>query len=187
MNDPDSKNSFLEEFNYVPIHLNDTLIKFNQGIYSYEKVEKYENLLIFNSARESKMTKIIQNIPIEKVTGGANIHIEPNDVFLLYPFEKIKQSVLSGLKTFGNWISIAIGVIGGIQILKAIISTIFSCAKARKVTNNRKDFISLVMSPISYIVDRLKNEQEIKNPELILEELRKLNKNPSTVKYLDLN
>ena len=63
---PDSKNSFSDEFNFTPIYYNDSKIKFEEGIYSYDKIKSYEDLLIFNSARESKMTKVISNIPLEK-------------------------------------------------------------------------------------------------------------------------
>ena len=65
------------------------------------------------------------------------------------------------------------------------------------MTTNKKDLLSLVFNPLSFVVDRMKQEQEMrnKNPELVLEELKKLNKTPnctpaassSNVRYPDLN
>ena len=194
---PDSKNSFSDEFNFTPIYYNDSKIKFEEGIYSYDKIKSYEDLLIFNSARESKMTKVISNIPLEKVSGGSKMNIEPEDLFKFYPFHQIKQRVLSGLVTFGNWVSVIIGIIGCLQITKAIISTIFGCSKTKQITTNKRDLLSLVFNPLAYVVDRIKQEQDLKdkNPEFVLEELKRLNKTPncpsaassSNVRYPDLN
>ena len=193
---PQSKNSFSDDFYFVPVYFNDS-IKFEEGIYSYEKIRRYENLPIFNSARESKMTKVISNVPLEKIYGGSKMEIEPEDLFKFYPFDQIKQKVLSGLVTFGNWVSVIIGIVGCLQIIKAIVSTIFGCAKAKEVTTSRKDLLSLVFNPLSFVVDRMKQEQEMKNknPELVLQELQKLNKTTnatpaasgSNVRYPDLN
>ena len=143
------------------------------------------------------MTKVISNIPLEKIYGGSKMEIEPEDLFKFYPFDQIKQKVLSGLVTFGNWVSVIIGIVGCLQIIKAIVSTIFGCAKAKEVTTSRKDLLSLVFNPLSFVVDRMKQEQEMrnKNPEFLLEELKKLNKTPncppavssSNVRYPDLN
>ena len=65
------------------------------------------------------------------------------------------------------------------------------------MTTNKKDLLSLVFNPLTFVVDRIKQEQEMrnKNPEFVLEELKKLNKTPnctpaasgSNVRYPDLN
>ena len=108
------------------------------------------------------MTKVISNIPLEKIYGGSKMEIEPEDLFKFYPFDQIKQKVLSGLVTFGNWVSVIIGIVGCLQIIKAIVSTIFGCAKAKEVTTSRKDLLSLVFNPLSFVVDRMKQEQEMR-------------------------
>ena len=149
-------------------------IDFQEGIYSYKKIEKYEELLIFQGVRESKITKVIENIPTNKVKHDGK-PILPMDIFKFYPWQQIKNVVLSNLTKFGNIVSIVIRIFGILQLLKAIFSTIFGCHRARKITKNKTDLFHMVFNPLTYAANKLSEHEERKHPEIVLSQLQKLN------------
>ena len=52
---------------FKSVDLNSKDVNFQEGIYSYKKIEKYEELLIYRGTRESKITKIVENVPRNKL------------------------------------------------------------------------------------------------------------------------
>ena len=100
--------------------------------------------------------------------------ISPTDIFKFYPWQQIKSVVLSNLTKFGNIISIVIGICGVLQLLKAVLSTVCGCHKARKVTKNKKDLFHMILSPLTYTASKLSEYEDRKNSEIVLSQLKKL-------------
>ena len=158
---------------FKSVDLNSKDINFQEGIYSYKKIEKYEELLIYRGTRESKITKIVENVPRNKLKqGGAAI--SPTDLFKFYPWQQIKNVVLSNLTKFGNIISIIIGICGVLQLLKTVLTTACGCHRARKVTKNKKDLFHMILSPLTYTISKLNEYEDRKNSEIVLSQLKKL-------------
>ena len=129
--------------------------------------------MIYRGTRESKISEIVENVPRNKLKqGGAAI--SPTDIFKFYPWQQIKNVVLSNLTKFGNIISIFIGICGVLQLLKAVLTTVCGCHRARKVAKNKKDLFHMILSPLTYVITKL-NEYEVgKNSEMALSQLKKL-------------
>ena len=159
---------------FKSVDLNSKDINFQEGVYSYKKIEKYEELLIYRGTRESKISKIVENVPRNKLKKGGQ-PISPTDIFKFYPWQQIKSIVLSNLTKFGNIISIVIGICGVLQLLKAVLSIVCGCHRARKVTKNKKDLFHMILNPLTYTANKLSEYEDRKNSELVLSRLKKLN------------
>ena len=123
---------------------------------------------------------MVKPIPLNKIAFGAQ-RLAPNDVFLEYPWIKLKNQITSTLTKVGNYCSLIIGAYSIIVLIKGTYDYLAGICKVKKVARTKTDYARYLWSPVNFLLARLPEESK-KGNDLetnnlnTLSELQKLNK-----------
>ena len=72
--------------------------------------------------KDARISKVIESVPLEIAMNQGRL--QPNHVFpTTYPWQAIKEAFSEGLTKFGNYCSIAIGLLTILSIIKIFMYT----------------------------------------------------------------
>ena len=126
----------------------------DSGLYSFDKVEGFEKMLIHSAIKNSKVSKLVQPIKMNRATDMEQV-IEPGDIFTTYPWNALKQTLINTLMIFGQYCSIIIGIYSIISIIRAIYVYVTGFCIARRTANGIKDLLNYAFSPTNFALTKL--------------------------------
>ena len=138
----------------------------DSGLYSFDKVEGFEKMLIHSAIKNSKVSKLVQPIKMNRATDMEQV-IEPGDIFTTYPWNALKQTLINTLMIFGQYCSIIIGIYSIISIIRAIYVYVTGFCIARRTANGIKDLLNYAFSPTNFALTKLTTNNKKRDIDVI--------------------
>ena len=134
----------------------------DKGIYDFNTINKFDELQVFTGERESILSTITRNLKQDgseerKIVDG-QINIE--NAFPSFPWNKIKNQILSSFEKFGTFCSIGIGIWTIINLIKNFMFNCINCLMIRQVSEGMVNSLLLLTNPSTYLIRKMKKKSE---------------------------
>ena len=118
---------------------------------------------VFTGERESILSTITQNLRKDgsnkerKIVDG-QINIE--NAFPSFPWDKIKNQIISSFEKFGTICSIAIGMWTILTFIKNLLFNCFNCCLIRQVSEGLINSLLILTNPSTYLLRKMKKDSK---------------------------
>ena len=134
----------------------------DKGIYDFNTINKFDESQVFTGERESILSTITRNLKQDgseerKIVDG-QINIE--NAFPSFPWNKIKNQILSSFEKFGTFCSIVIGIWTIINLIKNFMFNCINCPMIRQVSEGVVNSLLLLTNPSTYLIRKMKRKSE---------------------------
>ena len=89
------------------------------GLYTYDQVTNFKNLISFHSRKMAKTPEVVSNIPVGKLL--CETPLSPQNLFSNYAWDHLKNRLKDGLRKFAIISGILIGMYGIVLSIKSLI------------------------------------------------------------------